>query len=121
MIDVDTLARGDGSGISEPRRVVVRDEQAWRRLWVEHAGAAEAPPAVDFSSRMVAAVFAGDRPTPGYTVDIKGARQDASALALVVGESRPAQGMLAAQIIVTPFHIVTLPRFDGPVSFTQAP
>jgi hypothetical protein len=118
MSDVATIAQGDGSGISEPRRVVVRDEQAWRDLWVEHAGPGQAPPAVDFSSRMVAAVFAGDRPTPGYTVEIAGARQDASALALVVTESRPAQGMLAAQMIVTPFHIVTLPRFDGPVSFT---
>jgi PrcB C-terminal len=117
MTDVSTLARGDGSGVTHPRRVVIRDEPAWRALWAEHAGAASAPPRVDFSTQMVAAVFAGDRPTPGYTVEIVDARQQGDRLGIVVAESRPAPGTLAAQVIVTPFHIVALPRFDGGVSF----
>jgi hypothetical protein len=118
MTGLSTIAKGDGSGITTPRRVVIRDEPEWRALWAEHAGGAASPPAVDFRTRMVAAVFAGDRPTPGYGVEIVDARQQADTLGILVNESRPAPGMLAAQVIVTPFHIVALPRFDGTVSFT---
>jgi hypothetical protein len=118
MTGLSTIARGDGSGITTPRRVVIRDDQEWRALWAEHAGAAAALPPVDFRTRMVAAVFAGDRPTPGYGVEIVDARRQADTLGILVTESRPAPGLMAAQVIVTPFHIVALPRFEGPVSFT---
>ena len=32
MNDVSTIAKGDGSGITTPRRVVIRDDEAWRKL-----------------------------------------------------------------------------------------
>lgn len=114
---LSTIAKGDGSGVSSPRRVVVRDDRMWRALWAEHAGASTAPPRVDFGTQMVAAIFAGDRPTPGYAVEITEVRHDGDTLDIVVSESRPAPGLMAAQVIVTPFHIVVLPRFEGQVSF----
>jgi hypothetical protein len=119
MSQVSTIARGDGSGIDAPRRVVIRDEQAWRTLWKEHAGPDAAVPPIDFATRMVAAVFAGDRPTPGYGIEVVDARRDGEGLGIVVAESRPAPGTLAAQVITTPFHIVSLPRFEGSVVFTS--
>ena len=115
---VSTIGRGDGSGVSTPRRVVIRDQSAWRALWIEHAGATSVAPDIDFDARMVAAVFGGDRPTPGYSIEIIDAREHGEAMEIVVRESRPPSGMIAAQIIVTPFHIVSLPRFDGATSFT---
>ena len=118
MTDVSTIAKGDGSGITTPRRVVIRDDEVWRALWTEHAGPAASVPDVDFRTRMVAAVFAGDRPTPGYGVEIVDAQRQANTLGIRVAESRPAPGLMAAQVIVSPFHIVALPRFEGTVSFT---
>ena len=117
MRDVSTIAKGDGSGVSTARRIVVRDDRAWRALWSEHAGASAAAPSIDFGTQMVAAVFAGDRPTPGYGVEITDVRRDGNTLDIVVSESRPAPGLMAAQVIVTPVHIVALPRFEGQVSF----
>ena len=70
---VTTIAKGDGSGIVEPRRIVVRDAVEWRALWAAHAG-----------------------------------------------PSVPAPGMIAAQVIVSPFHIVRLPRYEGEVRFVEA-
>lgn len=117
MTDVSTIAKGDGSGVLSPRRIVVRDDRAWRALWSEHAGGSSAAPSIDFGTQMIAAVFAGDRPTPGYGVEITDVRRDGDTLDIVVSESRPVPGMMAAQVIVTPFHIVALPRFEGQVSF----
>lgn len=118
-----TLARGDGSRIVEPRRTVVRSQEEWRALWAAHAGPNGDPPAVDFSSDMAAAVFAGERPSAGFGIAIVGVRRDdqpAASLTLLVEERRPPAGMMAAQLIVTPFHIVTMPRHDGPVVFADA-
>lgn len=115
-----TLARGDASGIVDPHRTVVRDPQTWRALWSAHAGPAADAPAVDFATSMVLAAFAGERPTPGYSVEIVEPRKIGASLVVTVNEAQPPRGLIAAQMIVTPFHIVTLPRTDGDVRFTDA-
>jgi uncharacterized membrane protein len=116
---ITTLAKGDSSDILDPARHVVRDPAAWAALWASHAPGSE-PPHVDFATEMVVAAFAGERPTPGHAIEIVGARRESAALAINVSDVQPPRGMIAAQIIVTPFHIVTLPRYDGDVRFTDA-
>lgn len=114
---IETLARGDGSRVVEPRRFVVRDPQSFAAVWAAHAGPDAPAPAVDFDTRMVAAVFAGQRPTPGFAVDIADARREGNALVVVVDETQPDPGQVAAQVIVSPYHVVSLPRDDGEVRF----
>jgi uncharacterized membrane protein len=69
---------------------------------------------------MVVAAFAGERPTPGYGIEIVGARREGPALAVVVKEQLPTRGTIASQMIVTPFHIVALPRHDGEVRMADS-
>jgi uncharacterized membrane protein len=96
MTSFTTVARGQGSRITEPRQVVVRDEPAWHALWALHAGPGDAAPAVDFTTDVVVGV-----------------------VVVVLGDHVPAPGTVAAQMVVTPFHIVSLPRTGGPVRFTH--
>lgn len=119
-VALTTVAGGADSGITVPRRMVVRDPDAWRALWAAHAGPAAAAAPVDFASQMVAAVFAGERPDAGHTVAITSAHLDDGALTLAVEEPGSSSGRVAAQILVSPFHIVTLARFDGEVRFAAA-
>lgn len=119
MAPVDSLARGDDSRLVEPRRFIVRDPRAFAAIWAAHAGQTAAVPVVDFESRMVAAVFAGERPTPGYSVEVTGTRREDSALVILVDEHEPDPARVAAQVLVSPFHIVTLPRDDGEVRFDR--
>jgi uncharacterized membrane protein len=115
--DVETIEKGDGSRVVEARRFVVRDSQSFAAIWSAHAGPdAELPP-IDFDRRMVVAVFAGQRPTPGFDVDIAGARREGDVLVVVVNETQPDPGLVAAQVIVSPFHVVSIPRDDGEVRF----
>ena len=118
---ITTLAKGDSSEIVDPARHVVRDSAAWGALWSSHAGPGSQPPHVDFATQMVVAAFAGERPTPGHGIEIVGARRESASLAVSVSEVQPPRGMIAAQIIVTPFHLVTLPRYEGEVRFTDVP
>jgi uncharacterized membrane protein len=115
-----TVAQGSDSGIATARRAIVRDAVAWRTLWAEHSGSGAEPPGIDFESRIVAAVFAGDRPSPGHAIEIADAVSDAGFLTLIVQEHAPPRGMVAAQLLVSPFHIVTLPRVDVVVRFEES-
>ena len=64
-------------------------------------------------------MFLGSRPTGGYAVEI--VRIDRSGRELVVTwrETRPDPSAIVTQVITTPYHLVTVDRFDGPVRFTR--
>jgi uncharacterized membrane protein len=119
MTAVTTIARGDGSAVSTARRAIVRTPAEWRALWAAHAGPGSSEPEVDFQTSMVAAAFAGDRPSPGFEIEITGTRRSGSTLTIVVEERPAASGRIAPQLIVAPFHIVALPRHDGEVTFAD--
>jgi len=118
MAGIDTIAKGEDSRIVEARHFLVRDRQAFTAIWAAHAGPDASVPSVDFETRMVAAVFAGERPQPGYDITITGTRRQDDLLVVVVEERVPDPGMVAAQILIAPFHIVTLDRDDGEVRFS---
>ncbi len=113
-----TLALDLMSSIDRPRQVVVQDETAWAALWRAHAGDA-LPPPVDFSTRTVLAVFLGTRTTGGFEVEITGTRQDGGVTVVEWVERRPAPGHMAAMVITSPAHVVTVPRIVGDVRFEQ--
>lgn len=116
-----TIAQGDGSRIVESRRAIVRNHDDWRALWAAHAGPDAQEPSVDFSAQIVAAVFAGERPTPGFAISITAGPADGRLLSLLVAETSPLPGRIAAQMIVTPFHIVAVRRALGDVCFADDP
>jgi uncharacterized membrane protein len=114
---ITTIASGDGSGIVRPGRTIARDRMEWQALWAAHAGPAAPVPDVDFAREMVVAAFAGERPSPGYAIEIADAREEGAALAIEIKEVPPPRGAVAAQVIVSPFHIVRMGRWNGEVRF----
>ena len=107
MADVETLARGDDSRLVQPRRFVIRDRQSFAAVYAAHAGPDAAVPAVDFDTRMVAAVFAGERPTPGFSVEVIGTRREGADLVVLLDErtARPQPGGgTGRRLAVSPGH-----------------
>jgi hypothetical protein len=115
---VTTVAQGANSGVSDARAVAVASRADWDALWKSHAGLQTAPP-VNFSQELVAAVFLGTRPTGGFSVEILRARREGAALVIEYAERVPAASDLVTQVLTSPFHIVKLPRFDGPIHFRK--
>lgn len=120
MIALTTVARGEGSRIADDRRVVVRTPEEWTALWAAHAGPGSVAPAIDFSSSIVAAAFGGERPSAGYSVEITSAIDENGGVRLFVDEHGPGPGMVAAQIITSPFHIVSFARLEGEAAWTTS-
>ncbi len=115
----DTVARDQMSGIEEPREAVARSADEWATLWREHAGIQPAP-RVDFGTRMVLAVFLGMRPSAGYGVEIVGTRAEGTGLVVQWRERRPDRDMIAAQVLTSPVHIITVPKVAGAIRFEKA-
>jgi hypothetical protein len=107
------------SGVDRLEQVVVRSAAEWQSLWQRHAPGRPAP-TVDFTRNMVLAVFLGSRPSGGYQVEITGVRSDGKGLVVEWTERRPGPGQMAAQVLTSPSHIVTVPRQDGEVRFEKA-
>ncbi len=116
---IRTLDRGTNSQAELARQEVARTPAEWSALWRSHAPNRPVPD-VDWSSMMVAAVFLGSRSTGGYSVEIVRTRADGGSLVVEYVEKRPAPGAITVQILTSPFHIVVIPAFSGPVRFVNA-
>jgi hypothetical protein len=115
---IRTIERGQTSWVEEPRQAVARTPAQWETLWRGHAR--ERPlPDVDFDKEIVVAVFSGSRPTAGYAVEIAGVKAGGGVTVVQYYESQPRPGMVTAQVITTPFHIVAIPRPPGELIFEK--
>ena len=118
-----SIAKGAVSGITEPRKDVIRDAESWEKFWGKHRAQAKdgaALPAVNFTNELVIAVTLGRKHTGGYTVEIVRAEPDDQHLLVTVRRTAPRPGALSLQVLTAPFHFVAVPRSALPVQFTEA-
>jgi hypothetical protein len=117
-VQMQTLNADLMSGISRAEHVVARDQKQWQALWQRHAPGRPLP-AVDFTRNLVVAVFLGSRPSGGYQVEISGVRQEGDTLIVQWREAVPGPGQVAAQVLTSPSHLVTVPRHAGDIRFEK--
>jgi hypothetical protein len=114
-----SLDKGSTSDVAAARQVTIRDRDAWMALWRVH-GSSRPLPDVDFSREMVVGVFLGSRPTAGFAVEIVGYREVGDAVVVQYRETAPAPDAITAQVIVSPYHLVAIPKRTGNVTFEKA-
>lgn len=115
LVSFTAIDRGEMSGVDAPRQVVIRTSEEWQTLWREH-NAGKPAPSVDFSTSAVVGVFLGSRPTAGFQVEIVRVETDGGVAVIEYVERKPPPGAVVAQILTSPFHLVSL-RHDGEVRF----
>ena len=118
MPTMKTIDKGDHSNMDDAKQIAVKTEVAWKQLWQQHSP--DRPrPAVDFTKEMAVGVFLGSRPTAGYKVEIVGASETNGTLVVRYREAPPPRGMMTAQVVTSPYHVVTVPFFPGDVKFER--
>lgn len=102
---------GQYSGVRTQHTEAVTDEASWKALWARHAPD-QAVPAVSFEREQVAAVFLGQTPTAGVTVDVDVMNDplDSTRLVVFYQPVRPARAGFAASVMATPFVFVKTRR-----------
>lgn len=116
---IQTIVSDSMSQVEDSKQAVARTPAEFEALWRLHAGAAQVPK-VDFASRTVVAVFLGTRNSAGYGVEITGTRPEKGTLVVEWRERRPKPGDMTAQVITSPAHIATIPKFAGEIRFVRA-
>lgn len=123
-INFRTIARGIDSGYQSANQMVIDNSEEWIDLWQQHTYNTEPPPPVpqvDFTSYSVVAVFAGEKPTSGYSVEILSAETSGSQtqeqLAITVQHRQPEAGDFVTEALTYPYHIIRIPKIDGKVVF----
>jgi PrcB C-terminal len=115
-----TVHKGALSQIDTSRQVIVKTPAEFATMWKSHA-ADRRMPDVDFTTNMVVGIFLGSRPTAGYGAEIVSALPESGVLVVKYRETRPSPDLIAAQMLTAPFHLVSVPKFDGPVRFEKLP
>jgi hypothetical protein len=118
MPAMKTIDKGDHSNMDDAKQVAVKTAAAWKQLWQQHSP--DRPrPAVDFTKEMVVGVFLGSRPTAGYNLELVSAIETDGTLVVRYKEAAPPRGTMTAQVITSPYHLVTVPFFPGNVKFEK--
>jgi hypothetical protein len=114
----ETISKGVFCGYTHEAYLVVRNENEWVNLWnkVKSVQATE-PPEVDFSSYMVIAVFMGQKPTGGHSIEIVKVVEGAGKVTVNVVKNYPPPGTAVPQVLTQPYHIVKVRRTEKAVVF----
>ena len=110
-LDVRRLGQWTRTGISEARRLVIRDANAWDQFWSELGVGSR--PDVDFTRDAVIAVAAGQRPTGGYEIIVDGVTHANGQLKVHVLERTPGPNCMTAASLTQPVDVVVVPAADA--------
>ncbi|NMG08385.1 protease complex subunit PrcB family protein [Brasilonema sp. UFV-L1] len=120
-ISFTTIARGNDSGYQSASQImVINNSEQWIDLWQQHTYNTEPPPPVpqvDFTRYSVVAVFAGEKPTGGYSVEILSVETSGSQtqkqLAITVQQRQPGAGDFVTEALTYPYHMIRIPKIDA--------
>ena len=116
-----TLLQGN-SGLTEPTRLVVRNDAQWRDVWSKLVGhvtsAPEAPP-IDFTKEMVVVASLGAKPTAGNMIRIARAGRMSGVTYIEIVSTSPSARCKMPPRPSAPADVVVTPKLDEPVTFVE--
>ncbi|TFV92771.1 hypothetical protein E4K72_19390 [Oxalobacteraceae bacterium OM1] len=122
-IPFDTIPNGVfTSSIADQRFLAVRDAASWIALWAEHTGGRSTVPAIDFTQRMVLAVFLGRASIPCGSMHVASVNRRSNPDRIEVGYRVVDPGdvvCIAANLNQAAF--VSVPASPLPVTFVKLP
>jgi PrcB C-terminal len=114
--------KGQHSGVTMFRTVVVKSPQEWQVLWTEHTNYIIPPPPapdVDFDQSMVVGIFAGTKPSAGYGVTIVDVSARPGKVVVSYQETNPPAGMATPAVITQPYDLKVIGAASLPVTFER--
>jgi len=102
------IAHGAHSSVTRRTNYIVTSSSELTELWkmIEVEGQ---PPAIDFATHEVIAVFAGKEPTAGYDIKVSQVEDSASRKVTVL-LTKPGGSCLLAQSVTNPYQVIVVPK-----------
>ncbi len=109
-LDIRRIGQWTRTGISEARRLVIKDANTWAAFWSE-LGVGDRPD-VDFTRSVVVAAAAGQRPTGGHEIAIDRVTQSDGELTVEVVERTPGPNCVTTASLTQPVDVAVVPASD---------
>lgn len=107
VIDSGTHA----SGVSARKNYAAYSQESFLKLWdMAHGTDNTVPPLIDFSKEYVIGVFAGEKPTGGYSIAVSSVTDEGDTRTVAITISKPGEGCMTTQAFTSPYQIVVVPR-----------
>jgi hypothetical protein len=119
-LSFEPLLRDDYSGVTGAQNLVVRDSAALQQLWqasFQNRTPAPALPQIDFSQKMLVAVFTGTQSSGCHAVQITRISAAAGKVVVNYQADTPQPGALCTQSLTSPVAMVLVDRIDSSVEF----
>jgi len=111
------LAQGTHSTVGRRTNYLITSSSELSALW-KMVDAKGQIPTVDFKTSSVIAVFAGTKPTPGYTIAVADVT-DSETRMVTITLSSPDSTCFLAQVLTAPYQIIVLPTTSLPLAHTD--
>lgn len=112
IVDFETISKGYYSSQKKASNYAINDIERWTEIW-NLAGE------IDFSKETVIAVFMGEFPTGGFSIEIKEIREDDDKIIVRVETASPEPGSPVTQALSQPYHIVKTRKILKSVIFEE--
>lgn len=115
------LDDGRASGIETELLTVLRDQEAYDDLWEEHTDGVISPPSqpeVNFGTRMVVAIFLGQRPTDRHRIEIIEVRERDESFLVKIRATLPDDDCPVIEEPSQPWRLESIPQSDKMVAFS---
>lgn len=121
-ITFETVAKDTFSGVTAPQTLVIKDQAAWDKLWAQHtAGRTPVPsqPKIDFTRKMLLAVFAGEYNSGCRSMVIGRVAAGATKVEVEIDERDVTTVAICLPVVVRPMQVVAVDRMDADVGFNK--
>jgi len=120
---INTQWAGTNNGQETPGNLVFKDAASWQQFTANNSAIKTSHPDIDmtdFNSDMLVALFMGEKPTAGYSIEIISIEKTTDKVIVKYKENVPAEGAIEAQVITHPYCIKAIENSTLPVEFQKA-
>lgn len=113
VVPFKSLASGLQSKVAMRVNYFITSAAELEELW-KIVDVADSPPKINFDKEAVIAVFAGQQPTAGYSVQVSKI-VDSGARLVSITLTAPAANCLVGQALTAPYEVITVPATSLPL------
>lgn len=113
---VSVLSEGAYAPISERKNYVFRTQEEFQTFWTNTFGIDATAPYVDFAEQQVIAVFAGERSTGGYRINVDSVSDQGGVRTVTITLTEPGDTCIVTQATSAPYQFVLAPKTILPLA-----
>jgi hypothetical protein len=119
IVRFDVVSEGSFSGVHTKTETIVDSQSEWISVWKQHGSdrIPEPPlPAVDFTSSVVVAIFAGDKPDTCYRLFLREVSEDGDDIIIRYEIGKTSSDSGCGDAITQPFTMLRIQKPQGSIS-----